>query len=297
MPNPRSDLPDRWTILSLLRWTTAYFERHEVESPRSSAEVLLASTLSANRIDLYAQYDKPLVDEELARFKSLIRRRAAGEPVAYILGEKEFWSLTLTVTPDVLIPRPETECLVEEALKRLAPFPGARVLELGVGTGAVTLAMARENDAARFTASDISLSAVRVAKTNADRLGEAGRIGFLVGDWLSPFAESGPAFDMIVSNPPYIPSGHIRSLQPEVAKFEPATALDGGPDGLDAIRNILRDAPRFLRPEGWLLLEIGCDQAEIVGEIAGGTGDYGKIDIRKDYAGRDRIVILRRRAT
>lgn len=299
MQNPAQTEDPPWTILSILKWTTSYFTSHDIESPRASAEILLAHVLGLKRIDLYIRYDQPLIRDELDRFKAAIRRRVRREPVAYIVGEKEFWSLPLAVTPDVLIPRPETECLVEAALAVLPPGAdaghGLRILELGTGSGAVALALAAERRTAFIAASDRSERALGVARANAGRLGMEERIHFFRGDWFSCLRPGRTCFDLILSNPPYIPSAEIDRLQPEVARYEPRGALDGGVDGLSAIRAIIGQAPGYLRPGGHLLLEIGHDQSAAVGSIAGASGEYAEWTFLRDYSGHLRVASIRRR--
>ena len=193
-----------WTILKLLRWTTDYFKSHHIENPRASAEILLSHMLGTARIDLYVRYDQPLMESELASFKALIKRRVRREPVAYIVGEKEFWSMNLTVTPAVLIPRPETECLVEAALQRLDPDASQRILDVGTGAGAVALALNRERPGSTIIASDRSREALAVARGNAIRHKAAESIALFCGDWLDAVRPAASDFDMIISNPPYI---------------------------------------------------------------------------------------------
>jgi release factor glutamine methyltransferase len=217
------------------------------------------------------------------------------EPVAYITGSREFWSMPLAVNPSVLIPRPETECLVEAALAALpesAPSPG-RILELGTGSGAAILALAKERPRHRFVATDRSMAALLTARANARRLALDPRVDFLVGDWFAPFRPCG-AWDVIVSNPPYIPTSVLADLAPEVAAFEPRQALDGGPDGLSCLRRLVTEAPAHLAAGGVLILEIGADQRRSVADLARKTAAYRHIDFRTDYAGRDRVAILRK---
>ena len=297
MLNRPRNRDSQWTILELIRWTAAYFKSHRVENPRSSAEVLLAHTLKSNRLDLYLNYDRPLDRPELERFKGLIKRRARGEPVAYIVGKKEFWSLDLAVDRTVLIPRPETECLVEAVcryLSTLPPAPHRRILELGSGSGAVILALAAEHPAHRYLATDRQLSILELALDNIRRHGQPGRIQLLAGDWFAPFKKGLQPFDIIVSNPPYIKSDVIGALQPEVSKFEPRLALDGGPDGLAAVRHIIEQAPDYLKVTGRLFLEIGHDQKAAVQDIIAGCGRYKDTVISKDYGGLDRVVMTER---
>ncbi len=297
MQNPPGPSEVEWNILSLLKWATGYFTSHGIDSPRASAEILLATLLNLKRIDLYLRYDQPLLKSELSGFKSLIKRRVNREPVAYIIGKKEFWSLDLEVNPDVLIPRPDTETLVEAALNCLTPVDSPRdsagqVLELGTGSGAIVLALASERPAYRYIATDISLKAIGVARTNAMRHQLSSVVSFVAGNWLDPFSPNMPVFDMILSNPPYIPSEDIAGLQPEINQFEPLLALDGRSDGLHAIRQIIFSAHTLLKPQGVLLLEIGFNQKKAVIQLIQHCGHYHPFEIIKDYAGHDRVVVM-----
>ncbi len=281
-----------WTILELIRWTAGFFKSHNIESPRPSAEILLAHCLGMNRVDLYVNFDKPLTGPELDRYRGFVKRRANREPAAYITGRKEFWSLDLTVTPDVLIPRPETEHLVEACLAGLSDRqnPPQRILELGVGSGAVILALAGENPEHLFFASDRSPKALAVAKKNAIDLFPNQQIHFFAGDWFDPLSSEATGFDIIVSNPPYVKTSDLSQLEPEIRQYEPAAALDGKEDGLSAIRRIVVDAPEYLNHAGELFIEIGYDQKEPVRRIVHDSGRYENLSFIKDYAGRDRIV-------
>ncbi|MFZ5562937.1 MAG: peptide chain release factor N(5)-glutamine methyltransferase [Thermodesulfobacteriota bacterium] len=288
-----------WTILDVLKWTTAFFSDHQVEAPRVSAELLLAHVLGIGRLDLYLRYDQPLSSEELAAFRALISRRRAREPVAYILGAKGFWSMDLEVTPDVLIPRPETECLVEQALLFLSG-PGAGVeserwvLEPATGSGAVALALAKSLPCCRLFAFDRSTAALAVARRNAARYALDDQVNFFASDWFSALGSAGHGrFDMIVGNPPYVASIDIDHLAPELA-FEPRVALDGGTDGLAHVRHILREAGAFLKPGGRVLLEIGWDQKDRVQKAAKEIGLYADATFARDLAGHDRVVCLQR---
>lgn len=289
-------LPETWTILKLLKWTTAYFKSHHVEQPRATAEILLAHTLRVGRVDLYVQYDRVLEGRELERFKGYIKRRTQREPVAYIVGKKEFWSMDFEVTPCVLIPRPETETLVEAALMIVPsePTPSPlRILDVGTGSGAVVIAVASERPNHEFYATDRSQEVLAVAESNARTHGLDKTITFLYGDWFDPVREQGHRFDLIVSNPPYIATRELEGLSPEISRQEPWEALDGGPDGLNAIRLIIRDASDYLVPGGWLLFEIGHDQWARVKKLLSEAQDYSDIDVIKDYGGRDRVVRAR----
>jgi release factor glutamine methyltransferase len=284
-----------WTMLGALNWTAAYFHSHGIDSPRASAEILLAHVLELQRIELYVRYDQPLQPAELDRYKALIRKRIDREPVAYITGEKEFWSLSLIVNPSVLIPRPETECLVEAALAVLAENDTLRVWEPGTGSGAVSVAIARERSHCRIFASDRSPAALAVARQNAVRHEVSDRIGFFAADWFEAVSARSRMFDAVVCNPPYIRRADIEGLAPEIARFEPRHALDGGPDGLDAVRHLIREAPGYLAEDGALLLEIGYDQGPAVLDIVRSRGEYAAPEILKDYGGNPRVLKVRRR--
>lgn len=285
----------RWTIFDVVKWTTAFFKQHDIEGSRIDAEVLLANVLKSSRIDLYLHYDKPLTDEELRHYKRLIRRRIKREPVAYILGQKEFWSLCFNVSKDVLIPRPETECVVETVLKivrdlnRLKPL---RILELGTGSGAIMIALASELPTNTFVATDLSLNAINVAKQNEKALLPDKRINWMVGDWFEPVKHNHVNFDLIVGNPPYIRQDVIAKLEPEIFLFEPMFALDGGVDGLGSYRKIIPEAAKRLSPGGYLILEIGFDQKESVENIVRDGGYFRSISFKKDYSGHDRVAVL-----
>ena len=284
----------KWTIDSLLRWAAGYFDSRHIDSPRATAEILLAHGLGMARIDLYLRYDQPLTDDELGRFKTLVQRRVRREPVAYIVGEKEFWGLELAVSPHVLIPRPETECVVETILDRtLASKPARpqRVLELGVGSGAIVLALAKERPGNHYFALDRSVGALALARENARRHGLDQRIAFFAGNWFQTLAPA-QRFDLIVGNPPYIASGEMMHLAPEIRQYEPAGALDGGADGLTDIERIIQEAPGYLTPAGHLVLEIGYDQGEAVKVLAEATGKYLPPQVKSDYSGHDRVVHL-----
>ncbi len=288
--------PEAWNILRLLKWTTAYFASHHVEQPRAAAEILLAHTLGVGRVDLYIQYDRPVEPRELAVFKELIQRRLQREPVAYIVGEKGFWSLDLKVTPDVLIPRPETEVLVEAALSIMPPTTTPKpfeVLDLGTGSGAIVVALAKERPGHRFYAVDNSPKALAVAQNNARRYGLDTAIGFLLGSWFDAVGDRRRCFDLIVSNPPYISSPDLEKLPLEISRYEPRGALDGGPDGLDAIRLIIEKAAAHMSPGGWLLFEIGCDQRASVETLMAASTSYAGVAVIKDHSGLDRVVLAR----
>jgi release factor glutamine methyltransferase len=288
----------QWTIIKLIRWATTYLKSHNIDSPRATGEILLARALKLKRIDLYLNFDQPLNDDELQRFKALIKRRIKREPVAYILGVKEFWSLELKVNQNVLIPRPETECLVEKALDLLSQSafsPPQRILDLGTGSGAIVMALASQQPQHVYFASDRFWPAVEVARGNAERHEYSARIHFFVGDWFSSLNETKTGFDMIVSNPPYVPSDVIGGLQPEIRRFEPRAALDGAEDGLACFRTIIGTAHNHLKTAGVLIMEIGHDQRADVRRIAADGGRFEAFNCAKDYSGHDRVVWMRKK--
>ena len=278
-----------WTILEVVRWTTSRFERHGVASARLDAELLAAQAFGRTRVELYTHFDEALGAPELADYRALVERRLGGEPVAYILGRKEFWSLDLQIDPRVLIPRADTETLVEQALELLqARPPGeppSRVADVGTGSGAVALALKKERPGDVLFAVDASAEALAVAQANALRLGLD--VTFAQGDLVQPLIGLAP-FDVIASNPPYIPSQDIDGLSAEV-RCEPRLALDGGADGLALVRRLAKDAQRLLAPGGALVMEIGAGQAALTMEIMRGEG-YTRVGSRRDLAGIERVV-------
>jgi release factor glutamine methyltransferase len=296
MPSNDAVSGPKWTIIKTVEWTANYFRQHGIAQSRAVAEILLAHILCCRRIDLYLRHDQPLNERELARYRQLIRRRAKFEPEAYIIGQKEFWSLPLKVSPDVLIPRPETECLVESALETLGAGEAVNVLELGIGSGAVSIALAHERPQWRFWASDISHRAVRIARSNAERLLPMTAFRFFVGRWFEALDARCPVFDLIVSNPPYIPTEQLDRLQPEVKIFEPRRALDGGLDGMESLGRIIDAAQNYLKPGGWLMLEMAHDQQLRIRERAKRCSAYDRIDFRNDYSGYSRVTQIRRTA-
>jgi release factor glutamine methyltransferase len=256
---------DQWTIRRLLDWTEKFLCEKEIENPRLDAQILLAHTLGCKRIDLYVRSDDEPTESQRNAFKALIRKRVEGCPVAYLVGRREFYQLDFKVSPDVLIPRPETEFLVMEALRRLKGMESPRVVDIGTGTGCIALSIARHHSTARLTATDISAPALAVARRNAEQLGVADRVRLLEGDLFAPLAAE--TFDLIVSNPPYIAAEEFAGLAREVREYEPRIALEGGADGLDIYRRLIAEAPNYLRSGGYLLLEIGATQERAVREL------------------------------
>ncbi len=280
-----------WNISKLLSWADSYFQSKDIDSPRLTAEILLSFCLKLSRLELYLQHDRPLHKQELSDFKALIYRRLAHEPVAYIVGERGFFQSDFSVTPDVLIPRPETELLVEKALEFLSkPTEPAKVLDLGTGSGAIVISIAKQYPDHEYWAVDISFPALCVACANARRLSPV-PIGFIQSFWMEAFAES-PCFDLILANPPYIPTKEVDELSPVVRLHEPRTALDGGPDGLDSIAIILEQAACRMAPGGILLMETGFDQKEAVEHLAMKSGAYHPPVFFKDLAGHHRLALI-----
>lgn len=257
-------------------------------TPRLDAEVLLTHALDETRSYLYTWPDKRLTSRQLLKFETLLKRRLRGEPVAYITGQREFWSLELHVTPATLIPRPETERLVELALQRIPVDTSVRVADLGTGSGAIALALARERPLANVIATDNNLAALAVAAGNAKRLGVT--VEFRQGDWCA--ALDAEQFFLIASNPPYVAATdpHLRRRD---LRFEPVSALAAGDDGLNAIRTIVHHAMGNLEPGGWLLLEHGYDQGAEVVKLLRDTG-YEAVTIERDWESRERVACARR---
>jgi release factor glutamine methyltransferase len=263
-------------------------------SPRLDAEVLLMHFLKTDRLQLFMHPERNLSEEEAAGFARWVDRRRRGEPVAYIVGEKEFWSLRFEVNREVLIPRPETECLIEEVLGFYSPVGSdLRIIDIGTGSGAIGVVLARELPMARVVATDVSPGALTMARRNAFVHGVAERMDFIQGDL---FATVPGTFDLIVSNPPYIPADAYHLLPPGVREFEPQTALIAGPDGAVFHREIIREGAGRLKGGGRIFLEIGAGQKELVETLFRDEGAYGDIGFRKDYGGMDRVVSARRKA-
>lgn len=281
-------MAEPWTIGTLLQWTKQYFRDKGVDNPRLDADVLLSSLLGRDRMYLYVHFDQPMQPEELAAFREMVRRRAARVPVAYITGRREFMGLEFQVTPSVLIPRPDTEILVEAATERLAGKKEAVVLDVGTGSGAVLIGTLSRTPGCRGVGVDISGEALAVATANAARLLEPGRADFLQADLFPP---EPVCFDAILSNPPYVTTEEMTELAPEVLK-EPALALHGGPDGLDFYRRLTAEGRKRLKQGGFMALEVGAGQAEPVSVLAERAG-WRTEKIIPDYAGIDRVVVLR----
>ena len=313
-----------WTIGRILKWTEQYFKDKGIESPRLDAEVLLAHVLEKQRIYLYVHFDEPLQPAELAAYREMIKQRVLHVPVAQILGEKEFMGLTFKVTADTLVPRPDTEILVQAAVERLKAMKGEKsatgvladesaaeepaegqpvggadaeqevaeplhIADIGTGSGAICLSVLRYLADTVADTVDISPEARAVAEENAASLGLADRVTFHTGDLLQPLR--GMTFAAILSNPPYIPEADIAGLAPEVRLKEPHTALSGGRDGLDFYRRLAKEAPAMLVPGGFMAFEVGIHQAEPVAALAKANPLIARTEILPDYAGIDRVVV------
>ena len=304
-----------WTVLEIIDWSRQYLAEKGFENARLETELLLGHALSLPRIELYLNYERQMKKEELERYKGLLRRRLKGEPVQYVTGVAAFMFSEFEVNSEVLIPRPETEALVEVALRLLGEDrrPGARsgvepgrdgaaggaarvIVDVGTGSGAIAVTMSQRVAGARTVATDSSPGALAVARRNAERAGVASKVEFLVGSLLEPVVAAGLGgrVSLLVSNPPYVASDDIESLPREVRDFEPRAALDGGPDGLDCLSVMAHDGPALLAPSGAIALEVGLGQASAVARML--EGRVGDVEVHKDYAGRERIVTGRKGA-
>jgi len=294
-----SDSSGTWTVRRLLEWTAGFFDRKQVDSPRLSAELLLSYVLQSPRIKLYTDYERLLAQKDLDAFRELVRRAGEQEPIAYLTGRAHFFGIELLVTPAVLIPRPDTETVVEHLLqwvRHQTDLPAPRVLDLCTGSGAIAAAVASRLNAASVVAIDVSEKACEVARLNIEKLGLAGRVTVLQGDLFEPLTGTvyGQPFDLITANPPYIPSGNIAALDRNVRDYEPHLALDGGPDGLAVIQRIFESAARHLLPGGQLFIEMQFDQGAATRKLAELAGSYDQIKILKDFGGKERVLQARR---
>lgn len=286
-------------IKDALARSTAWLAEKGIPPARLDAEVLLAHVLGMSRLDLYLAWDRPLNEDEKGLYRALLQRRSEFEPVAYITGKREFFSLEFRVTPDVLVPRPETELLVEEALELAKAMTGdrearpPRIADVGTGSGAVVIALATHLPGARFVATDVSAAALAVAAENAQTHGVGGAIEFRKTSLLDDV--EGP-FDLVASNPPYVAERDRASLPPDVARHEPAEALFAGEDGLDVISALIPSAAERLRPGGWMAVEIGAGQIGEVARLLEENGCFERPRVKPDYQGIERVVSARRRA-
>ena len=292
---PSAQGEDLWTVLRMMEWSGEYLEGKGIARGRLDAEHLLADVLGLARLELYLQFDRPLIATELDRYRPLLKRRAKREPLQYILGWAAFRELDLEVDERVLIPRPETEILLDEVLEWAAAHAGeqARGLDLGTGSGAIALSLVLEGPFELVVATDTSEAALELAQCNAEAAELGHKVEFRLGSYFEPIADA-EVFDLVVSNPPYVAEGEAPALEPEVREWEPGAALFAGPDGLVALRTIVAGAGAYLRPGGLLALEVGVGQAGPVVAMLEDTGEYVDVRVRRDLAGRERMVLTRR---
>jgi release factor glutamine methyltransferase len=290
---PITTSPASVSIQAVVRANVPRLIEAGIETARLDAEILLSHVLKVTQEQFVLFSDMPLRPEQMRHYEKLLLRRIRREPVAHITGRQEFWSLAFRITPDVLIPRPETERLVEITLELAREFPANKtfkILDVGTGSGAIAVSLARELPSSMIWATDVSVEALEIARSNAARYGACERVRLLHGDLFEPFGETAGGFDLIVSNPPYIRSAEVDALEPEVSLWEPRGALDGGVDGLDFYRRIAREASDHLAPNGAVAVEIGADMGREVAGLFAGGGRYAGVTVFQDYAGRDRVV-------
>ncbi|MDA0284512.1 MAG: peptide chain release factor N(5)-glutamine methyltransferase [Planctomycetota bacterium] len=286
--------PEVWTVKKVLDWTIGHLKQHGCESARLDAEILLAYSRACPRIKLYTEYDAPLTPEERATMRDLVRRRTAHEPVAYLVGFREFFGIDFEVEPGVLIPRPDTESLVVTALELANGIPAPRILDVCTGTGCVPIAIANSCPAAILSAIELDEPVCRIAQRNIGKHNLSGRISLLQGDLFEPVPDDAQ-FDLITANPPYVTDTEMATLPPDVRLHEPHLALNGGSDGLDIVRRLITESVPKLAPNGYLLLEIGEQQSKAVTELFAASGEYNPAQIVKDLGGHSRVVWARRR--
>lgn len=279
-----------WTVRRILDWTTAHLTKHGSDSPRLDAEVLLSFARKCERIRLYTNYEDEVSDEQRALMRELVQRRAKSEPVAYLVGHREFFGLDFYVDSHVLVPRPDTETLVMELVDEIQKRTNPSVLDLCTGTGCIAIAAAANSSGAQFLATDISEQALEIAKKNAETNGLSERIQFQLSDCFDGLPE-GATFDIIASNPPYIPDAEIETLDADVRLHEPRLALAGGADGLDFYRKIIEQAPGYLKENGVLLLEFSPEQESALKSLFEDSEQFGKADVKADLAGRARVIV------
>lgn len=285
-----------WTVLRLLRWSGGYLEDRGVEGGRLEAEHLLAEALDTERLRLYLEFDRPLTPEELDAYRPLLLRRARREPLQHVVGYTRFREVELRTDARAMIPRPETEILVGAVLEWVERREMEEVagVDVGTGTGAIALSLLREGPFRRIVATDRSEEALSLARENAERLGATDQVAFRRGDLFGALGEA-ERFDVVVSNPPYVARGDAADLEPEVREWEPEDALFAGPEGTEVVAALVSGAPSHLRPGGLLALEIGAEQGERARELVRGRGAYEEPEIRRDLAGRERILLAVRR--
>ena len=285
---------EEWTVRRVLEWTIGHLKKHGSDTARLDAEVLLAYARGCSRIQLYTAYDEILPEAARQKMRDLVKRRVNAEPVAYLVGTKEFYSLAFEVTRDVLIPRPDTELLVMETLRLVKEIQTPSILELGVGSGCISTAIAVNHKSARVVGVELHPPTLQVAQRNLERHKVSERVELRLGDLFGPLKQ-GEQFDVLVSNPPYVPTAEIETLAPNVKNHEPHRALDGGPEGLDFIRRIVTEAPIFIKPGGWVLIEFSPEQADAVLALFTQAGSaYDQTAIVNDLSQQPRMLRARR---
>lgn len=290
MTDSTAPTDDVWTVQRILQWTTDFLKQKQVESPRLESELLLAHARGCQRIRLYTDLLSPLTDDERIRMREFVKRRANREPLSYITGQREFYGRNFFVGKGVLIPRPETETLIDIGLERIPAQQSSRICEVGFGSGCISITLAKQRPLLQSVATDISPLAMEFATRNVELHEVEDRVRLLAGDGFAPVRDSGEApFDGIVSNPPYIREDELTELEPEVAVHEPTEALVSGEDGLTLTRTLIAEAPSLLKPGGWIILELDPAQCDTAAELLSAAG-FVKAGIHNDLSGLDRIV-------
>lgn len=290
MTEPASSTDDVWTVQRILQWTTSFLQQKNVESPRLESELLLAHARGCQRIRLYTDFESPLTDDERNKMREFVRRRANREPLAYITGKREFYGRDFHVGTGVLVPRPDTETLVDVCLDYLPKDRPLSVCEVGFGSGCISITLAKQRPQLKLVASDISADAMQFAEQNVELHDVGQQVQLVAGNAFEPIAElNAGLFDGIVSNPPYIRDDEMAELAPEVIKYEPSLALVSGEDGLDLIRQLIQQAPTHLKPGGWMALELDPAQSDEVAALFTKNG-FQKPCIHNDLGGQDRVV-------
>ena len=286
---PAQSQNEVWTVRRVIEWTTGHLKTNGSDSPRLDTEILLAFVRNCDRIQLYTRFDEPLTDDQRNRMRELVKRRAASEPVAYLVGYREFYGLDFQVTPDVLIPRPDTETLVLELIDIGKTITAPTILELGTGSGCIAISSAVNLPQSSVTTVDLSSQATEIARNNAAKHEMTNRIRFLQGDLFSPVPPS-ETFDIIASNPPYVAEEELDDLQTDVRLYEPRLALDGGPKGMVLLKKIIETAGNYLKPAGTLLLEISPEQADDVQQLIAAQADLTDACVLRDLSNQARVI-------
>lgn len=290
MTEAASSTDDVWTVQRILQWTTSFLKQKEVESPRLESELLLAHARNCQRIRLYTDFETPLTDDERNKMREYVRRRANREPLAYITGKREFYGRDFRVGSGVLVPRPDTETLIDVCLDRMAKDQPVSACEIGFGSGCISITLAKQRPQLKIIASDISTEAMSFAKDNVELHEMANQVQLVLGNGFEPIAAADAGlFDGIVSNPPYIRNDEMSELPPEVKNYEPATALASGEDGLSLIRELISQAGSHLKPGGWMALELDPSQSDEAAELFTKAG-FEDACIHNDLSGQDRVV-------